>query len=75
MTYDGFCEWRPLYWKIGYEYARLDEVNPKLRALLERHGLAFDDEWIYEVKGKGRYVHRRRHNWQPRNHYEKVHRY
>lgn len=70
-----YTEWRPLYWKIGWEYARLDEVDPKLRKLLLQYGMAFDDEWVYHLAGKGRYVHRHKHTWVPKELYEWKHKY
>ena len=68
-------EWRPLFWKIGYEYARLDETDPKLQNILKLYGKCFDDVWEYLLAGKGRYVHRRKLTYCPPQLYEHAHRY
>lgn len=30
----------------------VDELDPKLKHLLDKHGMAFDDEWWYEYPSK-----------------------
>jgi len=41
---------RDLYTQV----ARIDEIDGKLRLLLERYGTVFDDDWWYWVTTRGR---------------------
>jgi hypothetical protein len=46
--------WRNRSYTFYTQFCYEDELEPKLRALLQQHGSAFDDEWqyLYPIKKK-----------------------
>jgi hypothetical protein len=47
------------------QFCFLDELEPRLRQLIEKHGSAFDDYWYYyRSSSKGRPAVARRPLWQ-----------
>jgi len=72
----GYVEiyWKPLYWKVGYHYAHIDDVrlvNPSLAEKLIVEGQAEDDFYRYKLAGRGRvHVHRWPKGLAPRELYE-----
>jgi len=60
--------WRNRSYTFYTQFCYQDELSPKLRYLLDRYGLAFDDEWFYfypkKKKPESRAVAVRRPLWQ-----------
>jgi len=48
---DG-AAWRNDRWRMYHQICRVDELPQKLRILIERYGLAFDDDFWYILSTK-----------------------
>jgi len=59
--YEG--PWRNRLPPFYTQYCYLDEAPPKLVKLIQRYGSAFDDEWLYKLRGRTRKIVTRQPLW------------